>query len=312
MGSPYIEVAAAVILNPRGEVLLAQRPAGKVYAGYWEFPGGKVDSGETIAQALARELREELGIEIAGSTPWITQVFTYPHGTVRLHFRRVRHWQGVPHGREGQAFSWQRTDGARVTPMLPANGPVLKALALPEIYGITNASEWGMTCALERIRAALQGELRLVQVREKEMSRDELRRFARDCVELAQDHGARVLVNSDWELAREVAAAGVQLTAKQLVSLSARPPVALCGASCHSREELQRAAELNLDFAVLGAVQATASHPNVAPLGWRKFEEIVKGSPLPVFAIGGLQRDDLTIAQQHGAHGIAMLRGAWT
>src|SRR5207253_9676517 len=106
-GSPrqeVIEVAAAVIQRPDGRFLLAQRPPGKVYAGYWEFPGGKLEPGEPPAQALARELHEELGIGVACAYPWITRVFTYPHATVRLNFFRVTSWAGEPQPREDQAI----------------------------------------------------------------------------------------------------------------------------------------------------------------------------------------------------------------
>ena len=120
-----IDVVCAVIQKPNGEFLLAQRPAGKVYQGYWEFPGGKVDPGESLADATARELNEELGINVAESYPWLTRNFSYPHAHVRLHFRRVTHWQNEPHGRENQAFVWQRIENITVMPLLPANGPIL-------------------------------------------------------------------------------------------------------------------------------------------------------------------------------------------
>src|SRR5918994_6473274 len=97
-----IEVAAAVLQRPDGSFLLAQRPPGKVYAGYWEFPGGKVEPGEPAAAALARELHEELGIDVECAYPWLTRVFTYPHATVRLNFFRVTRWRGEPHPREDQ------------------------------------------------------------------------------------------------------------------------------------------------------------------------------------------------------------------
>ena len=138
-GERWIEVAAAVIERPDGSFLLAQRPAGKVYEGWWEFPGGKVEVGEPVADALARELHEELGIEVVGAYPWITRTFRYPHGNVRLHFYRVTDWRGEPHSREDQALAWQRMPGLTVDPILPANGPILASLALPVTMGITQA-----------------------------------------------------------------------------------------------------------------------------------------------------------------------------
>src|SRR4051812_10550960 len=138
-----VEVAVAVFVRPDGNVLLAQRPPGKVYAGYWEFPGGKAEPGEPAGQALSRELHEELGIEAETAYPWITRVFSYPHGTVRLNFFRVTRWAGEPHPRENQAIAWQRLGADMVSPILPANAPVLASLALPVEYAITDAARWG-------------------------------------------------------------------------------------------------------------------------------------------------------------------------
>jgi len=120
-----VEVAAAVMQRPDGAFLLAQRPAGKVYEGYWEFPGGKVEAGEQPSAALARELREELGVDVETAYPWITRVYTYPHATVRLNFFRVTRWRGEPHPREEQAIAWQGA-GARLAapccrPTLPCS-----------------------------------------------------------------------------------------------------------------------------------------------------------------------------------------------
>src|SRR4051812_35642451 len=133
-----VDVGAAVITRPDGGFLLAERPTGKVYAGYWEFPGGKIEPGETTLQGLSRELHEELGIEVETAFPWLTQVFTYSHATVRLHFFRVTAWRGEPHGREDQRIAWQRSDEPPLEPMLPANTPVFRALKLPPIYAVTN------------------------------------------------------------------------------------------------------------------------------------------------------------------------------
>ena len=306
-----VEVAAAVVLRPDGSFLLAQRPPGKVYAGYWEFPGGKTEPGEPPAEALKRELHEELGIEVDFACPWITREYVYPHAAVRLHFFRVLRWHGEPHGREDQALAWQRCGALTVAPLLPANAPVLSALALPPVYALSAAAELGPGAFLDRLRAALEGGLRLVQVREKSMARPELEAFTRQVVAEAQRHGARVLVNGDLALALEAGADGVHLSASQLMAARARPGAPLCGASCHDRQELTRAAELGMDFAVLGPVRETASHPGMPPLGWGVVEECLRGCPIPVFAIGGMRAQDLETAWGRGLHGIAMLRGAW-
>jgi len=299
-----VEVAAAVIQRADGAFLLARRPAGKVYAGFWEFPGGKIEPGEPPERALARELREELGIEARTAFPWLTREYTYPHATVRLNFFRVTAWKGDPHPREDQAIAWQRFGAPLAEPMLPANAPVLAALALPHEYAITDAERYGAADMLQRMRGRLAQGLQLIQVRDRVLAGREA--FVRDAVRLAHRHGARVLVSGGPALGD-----GVHFTAAQLMALNGRPANGLAAASCHSTEELQRAMELDLDFAVLGPVKATASHPAARPLGWEEFARIARGASIPVYAIGGMLRSDLEDAWRAGAHGVAMIRGAW-
>jgi 8-oxo-dGTP diphosphatase len=301
-----IEVAAAVILRADGAFLLAQRPAGKVYAGYWEFPGGKVEPGERVDAALARELHEELGIDLARSDPWITRVFTYPHGTVRLHFRRVTHWKGEPHPREEQALAWQRLDAPMASPMLPANAPVLASLALPAVYAITDAARLGVDPMLALLEARLVGGLKMLQVREPALDPQTRKNFTARVLRLASRHPCRVLVKEPFE-----GADGLHLTAAELMGSRHRPEYPLVAASCHTREELHQAAALGLDFAVAGPVKPTASHPGARPLGWQGFGALVEGTAIPVYAIGGLLPGDLSEATRAGAHGIAMISGAW-
>lgn len=308
---PRVEVAAAVMFNPQGEFLLAQRPAGKVYAGYWEFPGGKIEPGESVAGALARELHEELGIDARSVYPWLTRDFIYPHAAVRLRFCRVMAWSGTPHGKEGQQFAWQRAERPTVSPILPANGPVLRALQLPTTYAITNAAELGEETFLARLEHALARGLRLLQVREKSLAPPALHDFTVRVLRRAHAAGARVLINSDTRLARSLGADGVHLNSAQLMQCPERPQFEWCAASCHNASELARAADLGMDFVVLGPVQPTLSHPNMPALGWDGCAELIRNYPLPVYVLGGLVAADMALAQRHGAHGIGMLRGAW-
>ena len=300
-----VEVAAAVIQRADGAFLLAQRPAGKVYAGYWEFPGGKVEAGEASEHALARELHEEIGIDACTAYPWITRVYAYPHATVRLNFFRVTAWKGDPHPREEQAIAWQRFGAPLVEPMLPANAPVLAALALPHEYAITDAENRGREPMLAKIRERLGAGLKLIQVRDKELPRREA--FARSVLRLAHRHGARVLLSGGPAIGD-----GVHYTAAQLMSLRERPRDILGAASCHDAAELERAMALELDFAVLGPVRPTASHPSARVLGWDGFARLARGASIPVYAIGGVKRDDLQTAWRGGAHGLAMISGAWS
>ena len=310
-------------------MLLAERPPGKPWAGYWEFPGGKIEPGEPPLVALARELREELGIEPDAPAPWITVVHAYPEKRVRLHFFRVQRWHGTPYGREGQRLVWERPDVLTVSPLLPANERVLRALTLPSQYAITQAGKYGIDEFMQRLHGALEtatapslargprldpiGErgVRLIQVREREMTPEQLCRFAQRVVEIAHPFGARVLVNGDALIAKRAGADGVHLQASQLLRATT-PPGDFWAASCHDARELERAAELGASFVVLSPVLPTASHPGVAGMGWEKFAGLIHNYPLPVYALGGMQVELLDTAMRHGAHGVSLLSGIWS
>ncbi|HXR58457.1 MAG TPA: Nudix family hydrolase [Burkholderiales bacterium] len=300
-----IEVVAAVIERPDGSFLLGQRPAGKVYAGWWEFPGGKVHAGESLQTALARELHEELGIDVALAYPWVTRVHVYEHATVMLHFFRVLEWSGEPRARERQVLRWQRLDAPIAEPMLPANGPVLASLALPLEYAITDAQSLGAAEQLARVEARMKEGLRLVQVRDKDNW--ERARLIYVIRSMAKQYGAKVLVNGG------PAGDGIHFTAERLMTLRARPEGDLLyAASCHTGQELGHAMAIGLDFVVLGPVKATASHPEAEPIGWDGFRRIAESASIPVYAIGGLRRSDLHEARRAGAHGLAMISGSWS
>jgi len=306
-----IDVAAAVVRQADGRVLFAERPPGKPWAGYWEFPGGRIEPGEVPLAALRRELHEELGIELAAATPWITLVYAYPEKTVRLHFYRVSRWHGTPHGREGQRLSWEQPQAVTVEPLLPANATVLRALNLPPLYAITQAAKHGVDEFLKHLEAALARGVRLVQVRERDLAPDALVRFAQHVIGLAHRFNARVLVNGDAALAQQAGADGVHLPAGQLMHLDGAPAFDLWAASCHNADELERAATLGASFVVLSPVLPTASHPGEPGIGWDKFAGLIRDYPLPVYALGGMKPELLDTAQQHGAHGIALLSGIW-
>lgn len=306
------EVAAAVILRKEGRFLLGQRAADTFYPGYWEFPGGKVEPGETPYQALCRELREELAIEVLAASPWIVREHVYEHAHVRLHFFRVTQWCGELRDHVHAALAWQAADALTVAPMLPANAPVLAALQLPPLYGVSHAGQIGIAAQLAALDRALAGGLKLVQLRESALPEGQRESFVSAAVPRCQQHGARVLVNGDAQLARACGADGLHLPARQLLALERRPPFPLVATSCHDRQELEHAARLGCDFAVLGPVHQTASHPGETGMGWAAFAAQAAGLPLPVYAIGGLVPADLEAAYAAGAQGIAAIRGVWS
>lgn len=316
--SKIVEVAAAVMLRADGrQYLLAQRPADKVYAGYWEFPGGKVEAGENVRDALVRELHEELGITVTACHPWLTREHVYPHATVRLNFWQATAWEGeigITAPLEHAAVDWQeRGKTTTVSPLLPANGPLLKALTLPETMLISLLDGTAPDAWLARLANRLENHDEalppLIQVRDKTLPPAERAAFAQAVVGLAQQHGAPVVINDDPALAAACGADGVHLAAAALAACEQRPDFAWVGASCHTAEEIVRAGELGLDYAVLSPVMATPSHPEQSGIGWAEFARRRAGNTLPVFALGGMRETLRDSARLHGAHGIALMRG---
>jgi 8-oxo-dGTP diphosphatase len=311
MSETLVQVAVAILQRADGRVLLAQRPPGRAYAGYWEFPGGKLEPGESPRAALDRELAEELGLAVRDAAPWLTQQFRYPHAHVLLHFFRVFDWDGEPVGHDGQAFVWQMPERFDVQPLLPANTRVLRALLLPEVYGISMAEDLGGAAFLECAEAALGRGLKLIQLREKGWPMARQRALAAALVALARPRGAKVLLNGEPELARAWGCDGVHFTSAALAATASRPSDLMSAASCHTRADIERAGALGFDFAVLGPVLPTSTHAGMPALGWDGFAAMAERTPLPIFALGGLTPADLPTAIGRGAHGVALRRAAW-
>jgi 8-oxo-dGTP diphosphatase len=306
-----VDVAVGVLLRPDGRFLLASRPLGKPYAGYWEFPGGKIERGESVATALVRELHEELGIELGAVHPWVVREFDYPHARVRLHFCRVFDWIGAPVPRESQHLQFCTLDELPDGPLLPATIPVLQWLTLPARYAVSNAAELGPGEFLRRLDRRLRQGERMILWREPDLGAAENQTVFDATLRRARAAGARVLVSSRHPTEWWDRADGVQLTANDLLRCTARPAHAWVAASVHSRRELDQAIGLGLDFAVAGAIKPTRSHPGVRPIGWNGFADIATASSIPVYAIGGLVDIDLAAARASGAHGVALRSAAW-
>jgi len=308
-----IHVVAGVITDARGRILLNRRTENRDMAGLWEFPGGKREEGESSEQALVRELREELGIE-AEVGDWILDVpQLYPDKHLRLEVRHIRSWKGSPRGREGQAITWVAPDKLSRYSMPPADLPVVAALRHPDRYLITPEPDTDEDAAHQdwyaRLARALEAGVRRVQLR---TPTSPARIALAEQAVARHRSGVQWLLNRDIELARRLGV-GVHLGGEQLLQLEARPLPAdqLVAASCHDLAQLQAAQRLGCDFAVLGPVQATDSHPGSPPMGWDTFETLRAQVSLPLYALGGLHPDDITQARRHGAQGIAAIRALW-
>lgn len=308
--SCFIHVAVGVIVNSQDQVLIARRPLQAHLGGLWEFPGGKLEAGEGVQQALARELSEEIGVQVQACRPLLRLRHAYPERQVLLDVWRVDAFSGQAHGRENQPVAWVAPDDLRRYAFPEGNLPIVTALRLPERYAILDMqAEDSLALGLERLERLAASHIRLAQLRGKHLDAAAYRQLAQPLLRRAEILGLPLLLNAEPAVALALGAAGVHLSSSLLMALGERPlPASLwVGASCHSVGELAQAQRI-ADFALLSPVQATASHPGVAPLGWSRFTEWVEQASLPVYALGGLTMDDLIPAQQCGAQGIAGIR----
>ena len=349
MNDAPLHVLAGILRDASGRVLLAQRPAGKHLAGTWEFPGGKREAGESSLQALARELLEELGIEIHDAQPLAAITHAYPALHVRLDAWQVTRWTGEPQGLDGQSLAWVPVAELDDWPMPPADRPIVAALRLPSRYAITPEPSVDTAVFLRRFEVLISRGVRLVQLRSKSAGDDALRPLAVRCAAIAERHAADLLINGQPSLALELGC-GLHLPASMLrdwaVGAPDDPESALAreawlprrasgssasaaghetdgnrstprqargwlAASCHDAEELAMAARIGCDFATLSPVLPTSTHPDSVALDWRGFAELAAQASIPVYALGGMSPRHDADARRHGARGIAAIRAFW-
>jgi 8-oxo-dGTP diphosphatase len=310
MNSAPVDVAVAIVQAEDGRVLMAERTARQLSAGYWELPGGKIDPGETAQQAAVRELAEEVGITALAVRPWIHYHHEFRLRRLRLSFFRIERWSGTVHGREGQRVAWVDPASPHVGPVLPSVDRVLLALGLPELYAVSDSHRHGgPERVLTLLPQALQGGLRLIQVREPTMAPDQRVLFARRVAAVAAPYAARVLLAGSALEARRAGLHGTHATAAELHRLTSRPTVKFWVASCHDAADLARAETLGADAAVLSPILPTAAHPERAAIGWDGLRQLAASARLPVYAQGGISRASLPEARRAGAVGIAT--GDW-
>ncbi len=300
-----------IVRDSDGRVLVNQCRPGKPFAGRWEFPGGKIGPGETAAQALARELDEELGIAVRRQRPLISFPYRYDALTVHLHAHEVLDYEGTPSGREGQALDWVTPDALHRIDLLDANTPIVRAAVLPRICLITDTERFGETRTLELLSRHVETQRVLLIVREKAMAHDRLRTFVENARDICRANQSPVCVHADCQLDAAIETDGVHLPARALARHALPHHAGLTGISCHTANDLRQAAAGGADYVLLSPVKPTVSHPDATPLGWKGFRELVDEAPLPVYALGGLVLSELDEAAAHGAHGVALLSAAW-
>ncbi len=309
----HLHVAAAVIVNDRGEVLIAKRPEHQHQGGLWEFPGGKLEPGEAVTQALSRELDEELGITVESACPLIRVHHNYPERAVLLDVWQVERYRGEARGREGQPVAWVEPEQLPDYRFPAANTPIVTAARLPGHYLVTPEPGNDSGQFLSRLEQCLRAGVRLVQLRAKQLGSAEYELLAQHVISLAKRYGTKVLLNADPGLVTKLGADGVHLASRQLLSLGRRPlpPGLWVAASCHDEHELAHAAHIGVDFAVVAPVLPTLSHPEARGLGWERLFQLTEMAPFPVYALGGMSEEHLQLAHSHGAQGIAAIRSIW-
>jgi 8-oxo-dGTP diphosphatase len=309
----HVHVAAAAIEDRDGRILLAKRPDHVHQGGLWEFPGGKLETGETPAEGLARELAEELGIRVLDSTPLIRVHHDYGDRHVLLDVHRVTRYSGEPHGREGQPLRRQHPRDMRPGDFPAADRPIISALRLPSRMLITGADPARPTEFLQRLQRSLEGGIRLVQLRAPNLAERDFQALASAAAELCRTASASLVLNPPPACKTLPAGPGLHLTARRLMATRERPlpEDRLVGASCHNAGELAQAGRLGLDYALLSPVRPTASHPDSAPLGWARFFELADRAAVPVYALGGMSPEDVDRARHAGGQGVAGISGFW-
>jgi 8-oxo-dGTP diphosphatase len=307
---PLVHVVAGILRDAAGRVLLARRPEGKQHAGYWEFPGGKVEAGERAEAALARELHEELGIHVKVGRARIA----VPSGRILLDVYEIDSFDGDPQSREGQTLTWIEPERIERSRLPQADRPVAASLCLPDRYQITPLpNDNGESEFMAALEVALDNGIRLIQLRLPGWTRERVAPLARRVRDACRAVNARVLLNEDWQLAGMLGLDGVHLPARVAGSLTKRPlsDEFFVGVSCHDLRELKHAADLGADFATLSPVNPTASHPGAAALGWESAGAMVVGAAIPVYALGGLDAASRSVALMSGFQGIAAVRAFW-
>ena len=309
-----VNVAVGVIYNKsKTSVLISRRAAGQHLADYWEFPGGKIDSSETVTNALARELYEELDIHVLQSYPLLKIKYDYPEKSVLLNVYEVRDWSGNPTGKEGQQIEWQPIKHLKNIHFPPANKRIVNRLLLSDVYLISQENYHDKSEIINGFERCVEKGLSLFQLRLSEKCHLLPVDLLNELQPLITQNNVSVIMNSSIISFEHHLMAGVHLKSSHLFHYSSRPisDEKLLGASCHNEAEIKQANQLEVDYLFISPVKTTASHSNSEPLGWKEFSKLCQLTDKPVFALGGMAAEDLCVAKRYGAQGIAMIESVW-
>lgn len=304
-----VHVAVGVVLNSNDQVLVSRRHEDSHQGGLWEFPGGKVEQGETVPDALRRELSEELGLNVEFAVGLCKIRYDYPDKSVLLDVWRVCQFSGQARGLEGQPLVWRDPADLAEADFPAANIPIIRRLKLPFWMAITPQMQ-----SLQELDAQLdqyfQNKVSVIQLRQKTLAANDYLQWFEHAARRCQEKGVRLLFNHDQADYPIDCGGGRHLSARQLLRTSTRPvpPTQLFSAACHNLEELQQAQGLDADFAILSPVLPTDKYAGHELLGWEGFRQLRSQVQMPVYALGGLSLNDRARARAVGADGIAGIR----
>jgi len=312
-----VYVAVAVIRDEQGRLLIAKRHEFQDQGGLWEFPGGKLKQGEHVIDALQREIKEETNLSLKYFRPLLKVEHTYPNKTVLLDVWLAGGVQSKDAvGSEGQELKWIKPSELEQYSFPAANHLIIDALVLPKIHVITgqfeNATEFS-----HKLMNALQLGSGLVQLRSKIQSTESYFELSVRARLLCKQHRAKLMLNIPVDEFNYHSADGVHLTSDILMSLSLQDLIPLyqqgklVSASTHNQREIDKANELLLDYIFLSPVKKTNSHPDTTPLGWDKFTELCQSAQCAVYALGGVNKEDIESTIKAGGSGIAAINSLW-
>jgi len=309
-----VHVVVGVIQNATQEILISRRKSNAHLGGLLEFPGGKVEKNETPADALRRELSEELNIDVLKLTQLIQIPYTYTDRKILLDVYVVNEYSGKVSALEEQEITWKSIASLNDDDFPAANYGVLRALRLPIIFPVTPSYSQYPEIFLKKFEEVVRrASVRIIQLRSHELDSSEYIWLAKQCTELCKKYEVDLILNTNVEYFNKISAAGLHLMSDKLLETKKRPLSSkyLVGASCHNSNEIGHANSLGLDYIILGPVIEKHASEDCKDLGWEKFSELAKKSLVPVYAIGGLGIDDLEESVLSGGQGIAAIRNIW-
>lgn len=301
--------AVGVMQQADDQVLLAERPVGKPWSGYWEFPGGKVELGETAEEALCRELKEELGVTVTKLYPWITRTFDYPAKydagklvseakTVKLSFFIVTEWLGVPRGLENQTLKWQSPFNMQVEPMLPANSPIFAALQLPKKAMLATLSTLHQARFFNELAAVLNAGVRMIIVRDAQHDEIAFTKIVEKMMVMLKPYAAKVMIEHD-NTDGKIQVDGQHYSAQALHAITKKNQKILTGATCRDVNDLNQAAKLGLDYVLYSPARMGQQE-----IDWPRFAEAIRDYAIPTYVLGEITGESFAHARSYGAHGI--------